>query len=244
MSWTRAVAKFIAFGLPRSAWRPAALGAVISGALSAPAVQASDICQIGDPAHAGLGLARIKPSKGIDLRRTEAPCPDDSRQCKSKLHLKKNELVLTTSRVSGPYVCVYVAGSSADVGGYVKQTDIAPRPPLPLEAWAGEWRGAFGNWIKLRIEGDGLKAEGEAFYPSAHPSKKEAPGGPNTGDMPPGPATPHNNVAVFAFPDDHGPDSCRVIAALDKAALVVSDNAKDNGNCGGQNVRFSGDYHK
>ncbi|MDX8458266.1 hypothetical protein [Mesorhizobium humile] len=233
-----------AAGLPRSAWRFAAVGAVIVGALLSPAAQASDICQAGDPANAGLGLAEVKPSKGIDLRKTEAPCPDDSGLCKSSLHLKKNELVLTTSRISGPYVCVYVAGSSMDVGGYVKQTDIAPRPPLPLKAWKGKWREAFGNWIKLRVEGDALGAEGEAFYPSAHPSKEEAPGGPNTGDMPPGPAAPHNNVAVFAYPDDHGPDSCRVIVALDNAAVVVSDNVADGGICGGANVRFSGDYYK
>lgn len=243
-SMPRAVTRFIASAIARPAWQFAAFGAIILGALSSPDAQASDICRIGDPANAGLGLAQIKPLKGIDLRKTEAPCPDDSGQCKSRLHLKKNEFVLTTSRITGPYVCVYVAGSSTYVGGYVKQADIAPRPPLPLKAWNGKWREAFGNWIKLRVEGDALEAEGEAFYPSAHPSEEEAPGGPHTGDMPPGPATPHNNVAVFAYPDDHDPNSCRVIAALDKAVLIVSDNANDSGNCGGMNVRFSGDYYK
>lgn len=243
----RFMTRFIASGLPRSTWRArrtrrhfAPLGVVILGALLSSAAHASDrdICQIGDPANAGLGLAEIKPSKGIDLRKAEAPCPDDSGQCKSQIHLKKNELVLTTGRINGPYVCVYVAGSYPDDGGYVKQTDIAPRPALPLRAWKGKWRDS-DDWIKLRVEGTALKVEGEAFWPSAHPSKEDAPGGPHTGELY-GVVTPLNNVFVFRFPDDHDPDSCRVIAALDKHRLVVS----DSGVCGGMNVRFSGNYYK
>ncbi|MDX8443308.1 hypothetical protein [Mesorhizobium australafricanum] len=248
-SMPRLVGLRIALGQFRSAWRGgklrrrrAALGWVIFSALSSTVAHASehDICQIGDPVNAKLGLAQIKPSKGTDLREAEAPCPDANNRCKPEIHLKKNELVLTTGRVNGPYVCVYVAGSYLDQGGYVKQTDIAPRPPLPLKAWKGKWREPFGSWIRLSVEGAALKAEGEAFYPSAHPSKKDFPGGPHMGDMPPGPSTPRNNVAVFANPDDHDPEGCRVIVALDKATLIVS----DNGNCGGMNVRFSGNYYK
>ena len=218
--------------------RFAPFGMAICGALVSAVAFASDqgICQVGDPTNAGLGLARIVSSHGADLRKAEAPCPDDSDRCKSKIHLKKNGLVLT-GRVNGPYVCVYAAGSYPHDGGYVKQTDIVSDPPLPLRAWKGKWRNG-DDWIKLRVDGSALSAEGEAYWPSAHPSSQDAPGGPHTGDMAPGPATPHDNVAVFAFPDDASPDGCRVIAALRRSQLIVS----DNGNCGGMNVNFSGLY--
>jgi hypothetical protein len=43
---------------------------------------------------------------------------------------------------------------------------------------------------------------------------------------------------MMPAPDDASPDGCRVIAALHRSQLIVS----DNGNCGGMNVNFSGLY--
>ncbi|WP_448955355.1 hypothetical protein [Labrys neptuniae] len=215
----------------------ALFGPAFFGLLLSSVAHAADACGIDDLAKADLGLAKIKPAAGTDLRKGEAPCPDDSQGCKRQTHLARNTQVFTTGRVSGAYVCVYLAGNTMKAGGYVKQSEIEPRPrhqPSPLTAWSGTWRN-FDNWIKLRVSADTLKAEGEAFWPSAHPSPGQGSGSYHTGSME-GVAKPRNDIVVFGS----APDDCQVIVALDRSGLVVSDNDA----CGGANVNFNGIYHR
>ena len=102
---------------------------------------------------------------------------------------------------------------------------------MPLAAWDGNWRDG-DNSIAVRIDGARLTASGEAYWPSAHPSPKQRPSGPNLGDMS-GTATPDGNTVVFAGKD---PADCRVSLTLLPPFLLAADNM----NCGGMNVSFSG----
>jgi hypothetical protein len=120
----------------------------------------------------------------------------------------------------------------------VRQDAIAAQPvptTVPLGAWVGEWRDGDDS-ISLAVSGTRLAASGSAYWPSAHPSLKERPGGPNLGDMC-GTATPKENIVVFAGKD---PADCRVTLTLLPPFLLATDNM----NCGGMNVSFTGVYRK
>lgn len=162
-------------------------------------------------------------------------CPTDEAACRSKAFVLPGDLVVTGRSYKG-YRCILyrdqknVAGSA----GYVPESRLQAQPAASVtqKDWLGEWRMGDDS-ITLRARGDKLSASGEAYWPSANPSLKERPGGPNIGEMS-GVAAPKGNQVAFIDSEDE----CHVSLTLLPPFLL----ARDNNRCGGMNVRFSGVY--
>jgi len=208
--------------------------------LSGPARAADTaMCRNGSfPAQeAAFGWAKVVGAPRTYLRSDTPPCPDDSAVCRGRTYVVPGDTLLTGA-ASGSYVCAFFPGKNGGSAGYVRQDEIAPGPLIaitPLAAWTGEWRSG-DNSIALRADGPRLTASGSAYWPSANPSLKERPGGPNLGEMS-GTAIPQGNTVVFAGQD---PSDCRVTLTLVPPFLLAVDNA----NCGGMNVSFTGVYRR
>lgn len=184
-----------------------------------------------------FGLAKVVGTPRTWLRSDVPPCPDDSIACRGRAYVVPGN-TMVTGTTSGSYVCAFFPNRNGGSAGYVRQDEIAPQPVAanpPLATWAGKWRN-FDNSIALRVYGDALTASGSAYWPSANPSPRLRPGGPNLGDMD-GTATPKGNVVVFAA---DVPAACRVALTLLPPFLL----AVDNRNCGGMNVSFTGVYSR
>ena len=129
-----------------------------------------------------FGSAQIIRGPRTYLRSDLAPCPDDTTACRYHAYLVPGDLVLT-GITSGGYVCVLFPGASGGSAGYVRRDEIMPRPlrsALPLAAWKGTWHDG-DNVIVLNVQDRGLTVSGEAYWPSAHPSPRLRPGGPDLG---------------------------------------------------------------
>lgn len=187
--------------------------------------------------EAGFGLAKVVGAPRTYLRSATAPCPDDSAGCRGRVYVVPGDMVLI-GRENGAYVCAFFPSRNGGSQGYVRRDEIAPRSLpafVPLAAWEGTWRNG-DNSIVLRADAGRLNASGEAYWPSAHPSLKERPGGPNLGDLS-GTATPNGNTVEFV----EDPPDCRVTLTLLPPYLLAVDH---NTNCNGMNVSFTGVYQK
>jgi hypothetical protein len=183
-----------------------------------------------------FGLARVIGGPRTYLRSDTGPCPNDAVACRSHAYVVPGDMVLT-GITTGAYACVLFPGTPGGSSGYVRRDEIMPEQlpsVIPLTAWKGTWRDG-DNTIVLRIHDAGLAVSGEAYWPSAHPSRKFRTGGPNVGDLS-GTATPSDNTIVVG--DD--PLGCRATLKLLPPYLMVLDNK----NCGGMNVSFTGVYRR
>jgi hypothetical protein len=182
-------------------------------------------------------LAKIVGAPRTYLRSDIAPCPDDSAACRGRVYVVPGDTVIT-GVPSGAYVCAFFPGRNGGSAGYVLQSEIVEQPPaasLPLAAWVGTWRDG-DNSIALRADGARLIASGNAYWPSANPSPRYRPGGPNIGELD-GSALPQGNIVAFG---DDGPAECHVRLTLLPPFLLAADNK----NCGGMNVSFTGVYRR
>ncbi len=194
------------------------------------------------PDGAKLGLAKITGEDKAFLREDTIFCPSDKKDCpvcpgdaacQSKTYLIPGDLVVTAQSFSGHRCVLYLNKKNGwSYAGYLPEArlDIQPAQDVAFKDWLGEWRNG-DNYIRLRAKGEKLAAKGEAFWPSAHPSLKEAPGGPHLGEMS-GVAAPAGDQVSFADSED----ICQVSLTLLPPFLL----GKDNGECGGANVSFSG----
>jgi hypothetical protein len=143
--------------------------------------------------------------------------------------IARGQALLVGASRSG-YVCTLFANGLEARAGWVPQGRIALVTPLvdpvpPLDAWVGTWR-QYDNKIVLTRVGDGLSANGEAYWPG----KLIAPA--NEGAFS-GVAAPSGRSLHFA---GDGPDPCLVDLTLTGEFLFVDDNRM----CGGHNAAFSG----
>ncbi len=218
---------------------PITLLALSTGLCGAARAADADLCRNGRfPAQeTTFGLAKVVGAPRVSLRSDSPPCPNDSDACRGHAYVVRGDTVLT-GVTSGEFVCAFFPGPGGGSAGYVRNNEIASQPPAattPLTAWIGTWRNG-DNSIVLSRDGARLKASGEAYWPSANPSPKDRPGGPNMGDMG-GTAMPSGNTVLFA---SDNPDECRVKLTLLSPFLLAADNS----NCGGMNVSFTGVYRK
>jgi hypothetical protein len=187
--------------------------------------------------QAAFRLVKVIGTPRTYFRSDIAPCPDDSAGCRGRAYVVPGDAVIAGA-ASGAFVCVLFPDNHGGSAGYVRETEIAAQPVATdpkLTAWTGTWRDG-DNSIALRVGGRALTASGSAYWPSANPSPKVRPGGPNLGDMA-GTATPQGNTVAFG---DGGPDECHVTLTLLPPFLLAADNR----NCGGMNVSFTGVYRR
>lgn len=214
----------------------AAIGLAITGAPAAYAADGAQACRNGSFSETEfdtLGLARVAVAGRVHFRLDGVPgCPGDGPGCLDKPYLVQGDTVLT-GRTRAGYVCALFPNKAGGSAGWLRSSELTAVPqPLPsLAAWTGRWRDGDDE-IRLSVRGDALVAKGEAYWPSANPSLKDRPGGPNIGEMS-GTARPQGRAVVFGKCDD-----CVLRLALIGDYLLASDNSQ----CGGMNVRFDGVY--
>jgi hypothetical protein len=183
-----------------------------------------------------FGLARVIGGPRTYLRSDTGPCPNDTVACRSHSYVVPGDVVLTGMTI-GAYACVLFPGAAGGSSGYVRRDEIMPEQlpsVIPLTVWRGTWRDG-DNTIVLHIHDARLAVSGEAYWPSAHPSPRFRPGGPNVGDLS-GTAMPSDNTIVVG----EDPLGCSAIIRLLPPYLMVLDNK----NCGGLNVSFTGVYRR
>ena len=183
-----------------------------------------------------FGLARVQGQGRLYFRSNMQTCQYELADCHSKASVGPGDVVIT-QRKRGDDVCVlYPKGG---VGGWINADRLAPMPTPAspaLKAWVGAWRND-SDTIHIAIKAGQLIAKGHAYWPSAHPPRSLAPGGPNFGRFD-GLARPSGNRVVFR--DGDGDDACIVTSTLWGGWMVTTDNS----NCGGQNVRFNGVFKR
>jgi len=176
------------------------------------------------PGDADLRLGKVIGAGPVAFLTDGPNCPGPAVACRSKFAARPGaNLLLGRSRAD--YLCAFDA--RIDSTGCLPQQRIAAHPIAPtppLAAWLGTWR-LYDNRIVLKQGGDGLDAEGEAYWPG----KNIMPA--NEGVFS-GTANPAGNR--LHFEDEQ--QGCTVDLALAGSFLVVADNH----GCGGQNVSFTG----
>lgn len=211
---------------------------VIGGAAAARAQTPDDTCRNGSfpTDETVIGRAQVIGQGRLWLLNDDNGCPADTTKCHGPTSVRPGAVLLSGHR-RGTYVCT-LDPASGDAG-YVAATRLKAlpvEPSPPLKAWVGRWREG-DDVIRLTAKGDTLNVDGQAYWPSAHPSTRQFPGGPNLGDLS-GTARPTGNVVTFA--DSGDPQACRATLRLIGDVLVAADNR----NCGGMNVSFSGVYRR
>jgi len=210
----------------------------LSAAIAARAQTPDDTCRNGSfPANeTAVGRAQVIGAGRVSLLSDDDGCPAETQKCRGTTVLAPGAIVLSGHR-HGAFVCAF--DPAHDDAGYLETARLKPLPvdaAPPLKAWAGRW--SYGDdTIRLTAKGATLTVDGQAYWPSAHPSARQFPGGPNLGDLS-GTATPKGNAVTFADASD--PQACSATLRLIGDVIV----ATDNGACGGMNVSFSGVYRK
>jgi predicted RecA/RadA family phage recombinase len=214
------------------------IAALLAAAASAARAQTPDTtCRNGlfATSERAIGRAQVTGSGRLYLLNDNDGCPAATAKCRGPTSVRSGAVVLT-GHALGAYVCVFdaVSGDAGYAPGpRLKSLPVDPAPTL--KAWIGTWR-MGDDVIRLTVKGDQLSADGTAYWPSAHPSPRQNPGGPNEGELS-GASRPSGARVIFADPD---PQACRATLTLVQDLLVVADNQA----CGGMNVSFSGVYRR
>ncbi len=219
------------------------LGAAL--AMSAPAAGADDrFCAgVGYDDVPALMLGRVKADAGKVYFLTNGsktnPCPSAAPECREKAYVVAGDLLVLGAK-QGDYVCADYDGGKGDRGGWLPAAAIEPAPvETDAAAWVGKWKRVEAE-IRIAWQGDGLNAEGDATFGALDPARVRR-GGVNVGDF----------SGSLTFKDGHGSitdkdadpkDSfaCRLRLARSGPFLFVRDNMQ----CGGFNVSFSGLYKR
>lgn len=151
--------------------------------------------------------------------------------CRHGTYVVTGDTVIS-GRDLGRYRCVFFPNKVGGSAGWVDKARLQTLPTrIPvLTDWAGHWRSGDDSLV-IRVQGNALSVEGDAYWPSANPSPEQRPGGPNLGQVA-ARAVPEGEKVVFSD------DMCEVRAHWLGDTLLVADNAE----CGGMNVHFNGVY--
>jgi hypothetical protein len=117
------------------------------------------------PSDADLRLGKVIGAGPVAFLTDGPNCPGPAVACRSKFAARPGATVLL-GRSRGDYVCAF-DGRIGSIG-WLPQQRIAVNPihaAPPLGDWIGTWR-LYDNGIVLKQEGEGLDAEGEAYWPS------------------------------------------------------------------------------
>ena len=183
---------------------------------------------------------------GGSAESNSATCPGTGKACQTRAFVVPGDTVLT-GLASGPYTCA----GFVDTGGRHMTIDWLPTaslralPPAAPDAvdWTGHWV-APAQDITIKKDPDGtLSVHGDATWGESDPERVKN-GGVHTGTVD-GAMRPANGVLAFTQADkgtlpyaQGEQDDCRVRMVRRGPYLL----AKDDNNCGGANVTFSGFY--
>lgn len=211
------------------------LGLVLAVALPAAAQAEVDdgTCRNGLFAEQNkvFGLARVAGKGRLQFLEDSDGCPAATAACQQKAFVIPGDR-LVTGRSKGQFVCAFFPNKVGGSAGWVPRSRLVAlpvNPAPPASAWLGMWKN-YDNWIKITRKAGGLQAEGQAYWPSASPSPRDRPGGPNVGVM-------EGSLQVSGNRAEE--PGCEVTLRLLGDVLVAADPGRT---CDGMNVTFSGIY--
>lgn len=219
------------------------LGAAM--ALTAQARADDRFCSgVGFADTPALVVGRIKPetAKVHFVRNGGAKnvCPSTAPACQDKAFLVPGDLVVLGVK-RGDFICVDYDNGKGDRGGWLPALAIEPAPLVADPAgWAGKWSRVEAE-IRIDETDGGLQAQGSATFGALDPARVKR-GAVNSGEFS-GALALKDGQAGFTDKeaDPKNPDaSCRLRFARAGDALFVRDNMQ----CGGMNVSFSGFYQR
>ena len=178
--------------------------------------------------------------------KTGGACPANNETCRRKGFVINGDKLLVQMG-EGPFVCAsYKTPKYIEVEGWLPRAalKIETAPQAALADWMGQWRRDKEAAIELKPKGpNGIQVTGSATYGALDPQRVKR-GGVNIGSLE-GVSTPRGNVLPVgekydgAKPPGEGQNfACKARLRLFGPYLAV----EDNGNCGGNNVRFTGIY--
>lgn len=167
-------------------------------------------------------------------------CPAPTAACRRKGYLVAGDR-LVAWEAKGPLTRVtYLApGSDRPGEGWVETAALRRVPLAPPKAsdWIGGWSGWESEIDITRAAKPGTFHLGGNATWGAHDPDRVKRGGVNTGMFGAEVAAPNGDRIAFA---DSEEPACRIVLRLLGPYLL----ARDNGQCGGMNVTFSGIYRK
>ncbi|WP_146168646.1 hypothetical protein [Sphingomonas sp. PP-CE-3G-477] len=206
-------------------------------------------CVWSDIVQPAVRVAAVKPEAPRAYFVSDAAlkpgCPDVNARCKLASYVVPGNVVLV-AKAQGPFTCAGFQGPRG-IGtiGWLPTAALALLPPAAQRPgdWSGHWSAPEQD-IVITTRKDGmLSVKGNATWGMGDPGRVKI-GGVHTGEMS-GKARPL--AGVLSFTDNEGVTLpytkgdeylCRVRMYRRGPYLL----ARDNNNCGGMNVTFSGFY--
>lgn len=178
-------------------------------------------------------------------------CPAAGPACQRKAYLVPGDRVLAGQSLGDWRCAVFFPAKGGATTGWLPAAGLGPPPQVSFNAadFAGEWRRDEEASLSFKLlPGEKLEVSGYASYGSQDP-ERVARGAVNVGEVLPTTVSVDGAVLVFEpevgniDPAQAGEYSCilwlqRLRTSVD--LLVV----RDNHNCGGMNVSFSGIYRR
>ena len=161
----------------------------------------------------------------------EGACPSvDAAKCPVRRSIDAKRSVVV-SKALGSFYCVYDPKDSVSGWVHSAQLDIAPKNNIPLAQWVGVWSNGEDT-IEITRENEDLHVSGEALWYGAVLASGDQV--VHTGELDFTGRPQDNKLRYFTNdPNDCGAE----LIHLGRYLLV-----RDNGHCGGVNVRFNGIY--
>jgi hypothetical protein len=216
---------------------------LICAVLAPLAAEAQDRVCAGVSFADGLTLGRIKPDaakvffrkNGDKKNGMKNSCPSSEAACQDTASLAPGDLVALGAK-RGAFVCVdFDQGEGARTGWLPAETiEPAPLATDPAQ-WLGDWKRVEAD-ISIAQAKDGFLARGEATFGALDPEKVKR-GAVRTGAFA-GPLIFKDGQATLV--DASAVSACALRLARSGDFLFV----RDNRNCGGLNVSFSGVYRR
>ena len=209
------------------------------------------------PAHAECGwpqvvqlnvtAATVRPGKApihfVQVDALRAGCPNASAACQAKAYVMPGDTVITANR-EGAFTCAaFVNARGVATIAFLPYAALTPASAAPPNAFAGRWIAPEQNLDIDPASAGAFHVSGSATWGMGDRWRVEH-GGIHTGEVE-GVAKPVGGVIAFTqgdgatLPFDKGDEyDCRLRLVRRGPYLV----ARDNNNCGGANVSFSGIY--
>ncbi|PXA84545.1 hypothetical protein DMC47_39900 [Nostoc sp. 3335mG] len=228
----------------------AGFGAALALCIAWPSV-ASAGCGWLDVNGDDVQVAKVTPGKPrvyfvID-RIFKAQCPAAGAACQDKTYLVPGDVVVTGKR-EGAFVCAgFVNTRGSTTIGWFPAAALAPLPAAERQPndWVGHWSAPEQD-ITIKAAGGGmLHVSGDATWGMGDKWRREN-GAVHIGEVK-GTARPVGGVIAFTEGDDKtlpytaGDEDACSIRMVRRGPYLL---ARDNNQCGGLNVSFTGFYRR
>ena len=210
-------------------------------------------CRDTDLAAGGIRAATVRPGPPRVFFVGDADvapgCPREAAGCRGKAFVVPGDAVLLGVDVQDGFVCATFSNArGVATTGRLPLSALVEDSAVPGAApadWTGRWAAEEGSISITAAAGGLLKVKGDATWGAGDPDRVRR-GGVHTGELD-ATAAPSQGVLAFTMGDDatwpyeKGDGTYCRVRMLRRGPYLV---AKDNGQCGGANVSFTGLYRR